>query len=223
MNHDAGDPLKETLQRILETGLIPVIRVSSAGEAVDAARAVREGGLTVLEITMTVSGALDAIREVQRSFGKDVLVGAGTVLSAAAAGDALDAGARFLVSPAFSKEVIAVGRERDAVVIPGALTPTEIIAAWEAGADLVKIFPVSQVGGPAYIKALKGPLPQIPLVPTGGINLQNVGDFLRAGASAVGVGGELINKKALSEKNLASISETTRRFLDEVKKARLPK
>ncbi len=215
--------MKETLRRILEAGIIPVIRVSSAEEALDAARAVHDGGLSVFEVTLTVAGALEVIREIGRSFGGGVLVGAGTVLDAAGAESALDAGARFLVGPALNGEVVRLGRSRGAVVIPGALTPTEILAAHEAGADLVKVFPVSQMGGPAYIKALKGPLPHVPLVPTGGVDLQNVGDYFRAGASAVGVGGELIGKKALSEKRFDLISETTRRFLNEIAGARLPK
>jgi 2-dehydro-3-deoxyphosphogluconate aldolase/(4S)-4-hydroxy-2-oxoglutarate aldolase len=222
MKHDMGDGVKETLRRILEAGVIPVIRVSSAGEALDAARAVREGGLAVIEITMTVAGAVDVIREVDRSLGKDVLVGAGTVLDTAAAEKVLDAGARFVVSPVFDAGVVATAKRRGAVVIPGALTPTEILAAWSAGADMVKVFPVSQMGGPAYIKALKGPLPHVPLVPTGGVNLQNVGDFFRAGAAAVGVGGELIDKKAVAEKNFGLIAETARKFLDEVRKSRSP-
>ncbi len=212
--------MNEILGRILEEGIIPVIRVASSDEALNAARALRDGGMSILEITMTVSGADDVIRESSRTLGDDVFIGAGTVLDAEAARAALDAGASFLVSPGIRRKVIEVARERKAVVIPGALTPTEILAAWEAGADLVKVFPATPAGGPAFIRALRGPLPHIPLVPTGGVNLQNIGDYIRAGASAVGVGGELVDKKALAEKSLSLISEMAGKFLDDVRAAR---
>lgn len=212
--------MKEALAKILEEGVIPVIRVSSAQEAWEVSKAIKEGGVSVLEVTMTVPGAMDVIKEVSQKFGKEVLLGAGTVLDPETARAALINGAQFLVSPSLNLEVIKVSNRYSAVVIPGALTPTEILTAWEAGADLVKVFPIAQVGGPAYIKALQGPLPHIPLVPTGGVNLQNAGEFIKAGAAAIAVGGELVDKKAVAEKKYALIVENARRFLEEVKKAR---
>lgn len=212
--------MKEALAKILEEGVVPVIRVSSAQEAWEVSKAIKEGGVSVLEVTMTVPGAMDVIKEVSQKFGKEVLLGAGTVLDPETARAALLNGAQFLVSPSLNLEVIKVSNRYSAVVIPGALSPTEILTAWEAGADLVKVFPIAQVGGPAYIKALRGPLPHIPLVPTGGVNLQNAGEFIKAGAAAIAVGGELVDKKAVAEKKYSVIVENARRFLEEVKKAR---
>ncbi len=212
--------MKEALAKILEEGVVPVIRVSSAQEAWEVSKAIKEGGVSVLEVTMTVPGAMDVIKEVSQKFGQEVLLGAGTVLDPETARAALINGAQFLVSPSLNLEVIKVSNRYSAVVIPGALTPTEILTAWEAGADLVKVFPIAQVGGPAYIKALQGPLPHIPLVPTGGVNLQNAGEFIKAGAAAIAVGGELVDKKAVAEKKYSVIVENARRFLEEVKKAR---
>ncbi|MGQ9693861.1 MAG: bifunctional 4-hydroxy-2-oxoglutarate aldolase/2-dehydro-3-deoxy-phosphogluconate aldolase [Thermodesulfobacteriota bacterium] len=212
--------MKEALAKILEEGVVPVIRVSSAQEAWEVSKAIKEGGVSVLEVTMTVPGAMDVIKEVSQKFGKEVLLGAGTVLDPETARAALLNGAQFLVSPSLNLEVIKVSNRYSAVVIPGALSPTEILTAWEAGADLVKVFPIAQVGGPAYIKALQGPLPHIPLVPTGGVNLQNAGEFIKAGAAAIAVGGELVDKKAVAEKKYSVIVENARRFLEEVKKAR---
>lgn len=212
--------MKETLGKILEEGIVPVIRVSSAQEAFEVARAIKEGGVSVIEVTMTVPGAMDAIREVSQKFGKEVLLGAGTVLDPETARMALINGARFLVSPSLNLDVIKMSNRYSAVVIPGALTPTEILTAWEAGADLVKVFPIAQVGGPAYIKAIQGPLPHVPLVPTGGVNLQNAGEFIKAGAAAIAVGGELVDKKAVAEKRYSVIVENAQKFLAEVKKAR---
>jgi 2-dehydro-3-deoxyphosphogluconate aldolase / (4S)-4-hydroxy-2-oxoglutarate aldolase len=212
--------MKEVLAQILEEGIVAIIRVSSAGEAFEVARALKEGGASVIEVTMTVPGAMDVIREVSLKFGKEVLLGAGTVLDPETARTALINGARFLVSPSLNINLIRMSNRYSSVVIPGALTPTEILTAWEAGADLVKVFPVAQVGGPAYLKALQGPFPQIALVPTGGVNLQNAGDFIKAGAAAIAAGGELVDKKAVAEKRFSVISENARKFLAEVKKAR---
>lgn len=212
--------MKEALAKILEEGVVPVIRVSSAQEAWEVSKAIKEGGISVLEVTMTVPGAMEVIKEVSQKFGKEVLLGAGTVLDPETARAALLNGAQFLVSPSLNLEVIKISNRYSAVVIPGALSPTEILTAWEAGADLVKVFPIAQVGGPAYIKALQGPLPHIPLVPTGGVNLQNAGEFIKAGAVAIAVGGELVDKKAVAEKKYSVIVENARRFLAEVKKAR---
>jgi 2-dehydro-3-deoxyphosphogluconate aldolase/(4S)-4-hydroxy-2-oxoglutarate aldolase len=200
--------------------VVPVIRVESAAEAFEVAKAIHDGGITVIEVTFSVPGALDVMKEVTQKFGKEVLLGAGTVLDPETARAALLSGAKFIVTPTLNLEVIRMAKRYSAVVIPGTLTPTEILTAWEAGADLVKVFPISQVGGPAYIRALKGPLPHIPLVPTGGVNLQNAGDFIKAGAAAIAAGGELVDKKAVAEKRFSVIADNARQFLAEVKKAR---
>ncbi|MGE5253919.1 MAG: bifunctional 4-hydroxy-2-oxoglutarate aldolase/2-dehydro-3-deoxy-phosphogluconate aldolase [Planctomycetaceae bacterium] len=212
--------MKEALEKILQEGVVPVIRVASAAEAFEVAKAIHDGGITVIEVTFSVPGALDVMKEVTQKFGKEVLLGAGTVLDPETARAALLSGAKFIVTPTLNLEVIRMAKRYSAVVIPGTLTPTEILTAWEAGADLVKVFPISQVGGPAYIRALQGPLPHIPLVPTGGVNLQNAGDFIKAGAAAIAAGGELVDKKAVAEKKFSVIADNARQFLAEVKKAR---
>lgn len=212
--------MKEALAMILEEGVVPVIRVASAEEALEVAKALKEGGISVIEVTMTVPGAMDVIKEVSQKFKGKVLLGAGTILDAETARLALINGAQFLVTPTLNVEVIKMSNRYSAVVIPGALTPTEILTAWEAGADLVKVFPIGQVGGPAYIRAIKAPLPHIPLVPTGGVNLQNAGEFIKAGAAAIAAGGELVDKQAVAEKKYSVVIENARKFLAEVKKAR---
>ena len=212
--------MNETLAKILEEGVVPVIRVSSAAEAFEVAKAIREGGISVIEVTMSVPGALDVMKEVTQRFGREVLLGAGTILDPETARAALLSGAKFVVTPTLNLEVIRMCKRYSAVVVPGSLTPTEILTAWEAGADLVKVFPIAQVGGPAYIRAVRAPLPQIPLVPTGGVNLQNAGEFIKAGAAAIAAGGELVDKKAVAEKKYSVIVENARSFLFEVKKAR---
>lgn len=212
--------MKEALAKILEEGVVPVIRVSSADEAMGVAQALKEGGISVIEVTMTVPGAMEVIQQVSQRFKDQVILGAGTVLDPETARLALINGARFLVTPSLNLETIKMSNRYSAVVIPGALTPTEILTAWEAGADLVKVFPIGQVGGPAYIRAVKAPLPHIPLVPTGGVNLQNAGEFIKAGAAAIAAGGELVDKKAVAEKKFSLVAENARRFLEEVKKAR---
>jgi 2-dehydro-3-deoxyphosphogluconate aldolase/(4S)-4-hydroxy-2-oxoglutarate aldolase len=168
--------------------------------------AICEGGIPIVEITMTVPGALDAIREMARSIGDRVLIGAGTVIDAESAQRCLDAGAQFLVSPGFDAETVALARKRETLIMPGALTPTEVIVAWKSGADFVKIFPCGNIGGPAYIKALKAALPHVPMVPTGGVNLATTAQFFDAGASAVGVGGDLVSGDA------ARITATAREY-----------
>jgi len=212
--------MKEALAKILEEGVVPVIRVASAEEAMGVAQALKEGGISVIEVTMTVPGAMEVIQEVSQRFKDRVLLGAGTVLDPETARLALLHGARFLVTPSLNLETIRLANRYGAVVIPGALTPTEIVTAWEAGADLVKVFPIGQVGGPAYIRAIKAPLPQIPLVPTGGVNLQNAGEYIQAGAAAIAAGGELVDKKAVAEKKFSIVADNARRFIEEVKKAR---
>jgi 2-dehydro-3-deoxyphosphogluconate aldolase / (4S)-4-hydroxy-2-oxoglutarate aldolase len=205
---------------ISEIGIVPVIRASSPREARIAADAVCTGGIPIVEITMTVPGALDVIRELAKGSASDVLVGAGTVLNAEAARRCLDAGAQFLVSPGFSLQTVELAVREGKLIMAGALTPTEIITAWEAGSDFVKVFPCGQVGGAKYIKALKGPLPQIPLVPTGGVNLNTAAEFIEAGAAALGIGGELVQAEALKSNKPEIIVENARKFLAIVKQAR---
>ncbi len=199
--------MKDALAKILEEGVIPVIRVASAEEAMGVAKALKEGGISVIEVTMTVPGAMDVIKEVSQKFKDQVLLGAGTVLDPETARLALINGARFLVTPSLNLATIKMANRYGAVVIPGALTPTEIVTAWEAGADLVKVFPIGQVGGPAYIRAIKAPLPQIPLVPTGSVNLQNAGEFITAGAAALAAGRGLADKKAVAEKKFNVVAD----------------
>ena len=206
--------------RIVEIGVVPVVRASSPREARMAADAVCEGGIPIAEITMTVPGAVEVIRELTRSGPGDVLVGAGTVLNVEAAKRCLDAGAEFLVSPGLNLEVIQLAAKEGKLMMAGALTPTEVITAWEAGSDFVKVFPCGQVGGAKYIKALKGPLPQVPLVPTGGVNLSTAAEFVEAGAAALGVGGELVPAGALRSGKPEIIIENARKFLAIVKEAR---
>jgi 2-dehydro-3-deoxyphosphogluconate aldolase / (4S)-4-hydroxy-2-oxoglutarate aldolase len=213
---------KETYQRVLDAGIIAVIRAPSADKALAAAEAISAGGVFVLEVTMTVPGALDTIAALARMARNDLVVGAGTVLDQEAARRCLDAGAEFLVSPGFDRETVEFVRRHDRLMMSGALTPSEILEAWKAGSDLVKVFPCSAVGGAAYIKALKGPLPQIPLVPTGGVDLSNVADLFRAGASAVGVGGELVSAAALSTGNTSVITESAKKFVAAIREAREP-
>src|SRR5215813_5406480 len=167
--------------QILETGLIPVIRADSSDIAMRAVDAIRQGGISVLEITMTVPGAIRIIEDVTRRFGDDAIVGAGTVLDSETARACILAGAHFIVSPSLDLDTIACCRRYSVAVIPGALTPTEVVSAWSAGADYVKVFPAGALGGASYIKALKAPLPQIELVPTGGVSLKTAADFIKAG------------------------------------------
>jgi len=207
-------------ERIVEIGIVPVVRAASPREARMAADAVCEGGIPIVEITMTVPGAVDVIRELTKSGSSDVLVGAGTVLNAEAARRCLDAGAQFLVSPGLNLEVVKLAGAERKLMMAGALTPTEVITAWEAGSDFVKVFPCGQMGGAKYIKALKGPLPQVPLVPTGGVNLNTAGEFIEAGAAALGVGGELVQAEALKAGKPEIIVENARKFLAAVNQAR---
>ena len=205
---------------MVSEGMIPVIRVASAAEAVDVADAIKAGGITVIEITMSVPGALDTIKDLTKKYKDDIIMGAGTILDPETGRAALLAGAQFLVTPTLNLDLIQLAHRYSAVIVPGAMTPTEILTAWNAGADMVKVFPAAQLGGPEYIKALRGPLPQILYVPTGGVNLQNAGAFIKAGATALGVGGELVDKKAVKEKKFNVITENTRAFLKAIKEAR---
>ena len=211
---------REIFTKIMDEGLIPVIRVASASEAIDVANAIKEGGVSLIEITMSVQGAIDVIKELTGKYKDEIIMGAGTVLDPETGRAALLAGAQFIVSPTLNLDLIQLAHRYSAVVVPGAMTPTEILTAWNAGADMVKVFPAAQLGGPAYIKALRGPLPQILLVPTGGVNLQNAGAFIQAGASALGAGGELVDKKAVKEKKFSVITENARAFLKAIREAR---
>ena len=206
--------------RVLEVGVVPVVRATSAKQAISAAVAVAAGGITIVEVTMTVPGALDAISQLIKTLGNDVIVGAGTVLDAQAARQCFDAGAEFLVSPGLDLGTIKAAQDAGKLIMAGALTPTEVITAWKAGADFVKVFPASAVGGAAYLKALRAPLPQVPLVPTGGVNLNTAADFLRAGASALGVGGELVLAAALKSGEVAQITALARQYLEIVQQVR---
>ncbi len=211
---------QEVRDRITEIGIVPVVRASSPRDARIAADAVCEGGIPIVEITMTVPGAIDVIRELTKNAASEVLVGAGTVLNAEAARRCLDAGAQFLVSPGLNLQTVELAVREGKLMMAGALTPTEIITAWEAGSDFVKVFPCGQVGGAKYIRALKGPLPQVRLVPTGGVNLDTAAEFIQAGAAALGVGGELVQAEALKSNKPEIIVENARRFLAIVKQAR---
>ena len=210
----------KVLARIAEIGIVPVIRAENSSLALLAAEALAAGGIPIAEITMTVPGALDAIRECRRVQGTKVLTGAGTVLNAEMARQCVGAGAEFLVSPGFDPEAFAFAEQHGIIFIPGVLTPTEIMAAWNQGAEVVKVFPCGSVGGPAYVKALKGPFPDIKTIPTGGVNLTNAADYLNAGAFALGVGSELVDPAALKGSNPARITELARQYCDAVNSAR---
>jgi 2-dehydro-3-deoxyphosphogluconate aldolase / (4S)-4-hydroxy-2-oxoglutarate aldolase len=208
------------LDRIREVGIVPVVRAESADEAGRAIAAIMAGGVPVLEITMTVPNAVRLIEDLAGRFGGQAVVGAGTVLDPETARACILAGAQFVVSPSTNVATIACCRRYGVPVMPGALTPTEVVAAWEAGADMVKVFPCSALGGASYIKALKAPLPQIELIPTGGVNLQTAADFIKAGSSALGVGADLVDLKALREGQDAVLTERARKLVEIVRTAR---
>jgi 2-dehydro-3-deoxyphosphogluconate aldolase / (4S)-4-hydroxy-2-oxoglutarate aldolase len=210
----------EVIRTISDVGIIPVVRASSADEAMLAIDAIREGGISLLEITMTVSGAVGVIEKVSTRYGNEALVGAGTVLDPETARACIQAGARFIVSPSLNFETIALCRREGVTVMPGALTPTEVVNAWAAGADFVKVFPAGAMGGASYIKSLKAPLPHISLVPTGGVSLKTAADFIKAGASALGVGADLVDVKAIRDGQQSVITERARQFVQIVKEAR---
>jgi 2-dehydro-3-deoxyphosphogluconate aldolase / (4S)-4-hydroxy-2-oxoglutarate aldolase len=210
----------KALALIRDVGVVPIVRTPSPEDAFRAAQAIIEGGIGIAEITMTVPNALRVMERVAEEFGDKVLLGAGTILDPESCRAALLAGAEFIVTPALDLRVIEVARRYSKPCIPGALTPTEVVAAWSAGADMVKIFPAGPVGGPDYIKALKGPLPHIEFVPTGGVSLETTPAFIKAGASAVAVGGELVSNKALREGKLEIITSKARQFVEAVRAAR---
>ena len=206
--------------RLKHIGVVPIVRAADSSLAIKAADAVFDGGIPCVEITMTVQGAINALEAVADRYGDRIVLGAGTVLDAETARVCMLAGAQFFVTPTLNKGTIEMARRYAKPIFAGALTPTEILAAWEAGADAVKVFPCSAMGGASYIKALKGPLPQIELVPTGGVTLQNVGEFFAAGACGVGVGGELIDPRTCAAGNYAEITRRAQSFRDAVSVAR---
>ena len=210
----------EVIQQIRDTGVIPVVRATTADDAMRAIDAIREGGISLLEITMTVPGAVALIEQLATRLGKDAVVGAGTVLDVETARACIQSGAQFIVSPSLNPATIEYCRRSDVAVMPGALTPTEVVTAWNAGADFVKVFPAGAVGGASYLRALKAPLPQIELVPTGGVSLTTAGDFIRAGASALAVGTDLVDIKAIREGQASIITERAKQFVEIVREAR---
>lgn len=211
------------MARIRDIGVIPILRLPSTEEVWQVARAVVDSGVGIVEITMGVPDALGIVERLVSHFGDTVLVGVGTVTEAETCRAAVAAGAQFIVAPNFDQRVVDVARAADKVCIPGALTPTEVVTAWRGGADMVKIFPCGLVGGAQYIRALRGPLPQIELVPTGGISLGTVSDFVHAGVAAVGVGGELLPNGPIDSDGIAHVCAAVRKFLDMVRSARTAK
>ena len=212
---------KETiLSFIKDVGIVPVIRTDSAESAVRTIAAIYEGGIRAAEITMTVPGAVKALEKVADQYGDKIVLGAGTVLDSETARICMLAGAEFFVTPSLKPATIEMAKRYGKVVCPGALTPTEVLTAWEHGADIVKIFPCGNVGGPKYIKALKAPFPQIEMIPTGGVNLETAGEFLKAGACAVAVGASLVDAKTIKEGRYEVFTERARQYLEVIRKAR---
>src|SRR5689334_13510808 len=211
---------KEILAFITEVGIVPVVRTSSAEHAIQAVEACYKGGIRAAEITMTVPGAVRALEKVADRFGDSIMLGAGTVLDPETARICMLAGAQFFVTPSLRLSTIEMVKRYSKVICPGALTPTEVLTAWESGADVVKIFPCGNVGGPKYIKALKGPFPQIEMIPTGGVNLETAGEFLKAGACAIAVGGELVDAKLIKENRYDDMTARAKQYLDVIAKAR---
>jgi 2-dehydro-3-deoxyphosphogluconate aldolase/(4S)-4-hydroxy-2-oxoglutarate aldolase len=209
----------ENLKRLLDTGIVAILRAPSSEQLGNVARALLEGGIDVIEVTFTVPGALEILSAVKKDIGDSVLLGAGTVLDPETARAAILAGAEFIVSPALNLDVIRLCRRYDKLVMPGAFTPTEILAAWETGADVVKIFP-SDCFGPGYLKALRGPFPQIRMMPTGGVNLETLPAFIKAGACAVGVGGSLVEPQAIREGNFARLRDLANQYVQALQAAR---
>ena len=202
----------EILARIKDLAVVPIIRTPDSKSALAAVEAVCEGGINCVEITMTVAGALKAIESVADRYGDKVLLGAGTVLDPETARACLLAGAQFFVTPSLNLKTIEIARRYSRPIFPGGLTPTEILTAWEAGADGVKVFPCNALGGAKYIKAVKAPFPQIDLIPTGGVSLETIADFLNAGSTAVGVGSELVDSASVSSGNYQAVTERARKF-----------
>jgi 2-dehydro-3-deoxyphosphogluconate aldolase/(4S)-4-hydroxy-2-oxoglutarate aldolase len=211
---------QDVVRVIAEVGLVPVVRAQSADEAMRVTDAIREGGVTVLEITMTVPGALAVLEQLSSRFGSDVVLGAGTVLDPETARACILAGARFVVSPALDLGTIEMCRRYSIAVMPGALTPTEVLTAWTAGADVVKVFPCGALGGASYIKSLKAPLPHVEMIPTGGVSVKTAAEFIQAGAFALGVGADLVDTKAVREGNGKLVTDKAREYIRIVREAR---
>ncbi len=211
----------ENLQRVLDCGLVAIIRAPNGDQLVEVAEALLEGGIDVIEVTFTVPGVLDIISRVRDALGDRILLGAGTVLDTESARAALLAGAEFLVTPTVNTDVIEMCNRYDKVIMPGGFTPTEVVTAWEAGADIVKVFP-ADIGGPKHLKALKGPFPQIRLLPTGGVDLETLPDFVAAGACAVGLGSALVEKQALANRDMDRIRDLASQYVAQMKSARNP-
>lgn len=209
----------EDLARVLNGGIVAIIRASSGEQLVNVARALHEGGIDAIEVTFTTPGVVEVISAVRRDLGRKILLGAGTVLDPETARTALLAGAEFLVSPCVNLDVIKLAHRYDKLVMPGAYTPTEIVTAWEAGADVIKLFP-AEIGGAAYLKALKGPLPQIQIMPTGGVNQKTLKDFVQAGACAVGLGSQLVEKDALERGDFGRIRQLAAEYSQLMQQAR---
>ncbi len=209
-----------TKQKLEQVGLIPVLRARSLDEGHALVDAMMAGGVTVVEVTMTVPNAVDLLHKLKKLYGSSLLLGSGTVTDAAQAAATIEAGAEFVVSPSLHLDVIAKTKELGKVSVPGALTPTEVITAWRAGADYVKVFPCSAMGGASYLKALRAPFPDLRLIPTGGVTLQTAADFLKAGAVALGVGSDLVNPAAITEGHPESITKTARAYLDIIQATR---
>ena len=211
---------QDVLRRIAEVGIIPVVRASSTEEAMQVIEAIRAGGVPVLEITMTVPRAVRVIEQVTDRYGDEVVVGAGTVLDAETARACILAGATFVVSPSLNLATIEMCQRYSIVVTPGALTPTEVVTAWQAGADAVKIFPCSALGGAKYLKSLKAPLPQVEMIPTGGVSLATAAEFIEAGAFALGVGADLVDTKAIRAGQPEKVTEAARAYVAAIREAR---
>jgi 2-dehydro-3-deoxyphosphogluconate aldolase / (4S)-4-hydroxy-2-oxoglutarate aldolase len=209
----------DAVQRIMSCGVVAIVRMDDAAGLGQVARAIKEGGVDVIEFTMTTPGALDIIAKSAAEFGSSVLLGAGTVLDTETARAAILAGARFLVAPTLNLDVIDLAHRYDVATLPGVFTPTEMLTAWEAGADLLKVFPATALG-PQYFKDVLAPLPYLRMVPTGGVSLENCADFIKAGAVAVAVGSNLVDKKAVKEGRWADLTATARQFVDAVQAAR---
>ena len=207
------------LRQVLDTGIVAVVRVPDSRHLIEVVGALADGGVTVVEITRSVPNALEVLRDVRRALGDRVLLGAGTILDAESGRAALLAGAEYLVSPTLNLDVIRLCNRYDKLVMPGAFTPTEILAAWEAGADIVKVFP-AEVVGPAFFKALRGPLPHIRLMPTGGVDLNTAAEFLKAGACCLGVGGQLVEPRAVAARDFARLTDLARQYITAVRAAR---
>jgi len=210
----------QILSFITDIGIVPVVRTSSAEGAIQAIEAIYKGGIRAAEITMTVPGAVRALERAADAFGDRIVLGAGTVLDPETARACMLAGAQFFVSPNLRISTVEMVQRYSKVMMPGALTPTEVLTAWESGADIVKVFPCGAVGGPKYIKALRAPLPHIEMIPTGGVNLENAGEFLKAGACAVAVGAELVDERSVREGRFEVIEQRARQFLEAISRAR---